>query len=121
MAFTNASKGAVPTPWNILAQRRLAWLREAPPHALDPISRTVPRRNKCLLPQILADGTANMPATPTPRRKYPVSSAICVNFVLKNRDSVRVLAASMGPRDVAKTEVRDRITRIASRFHKGQF
>jgi hypothetical protein len=54
-------------------------------------------------------------------RKYPVSIAINVNGTSKMRESVKVLAARMGPREVAKTEVRQRMLRIKSRFHKGQF
>jgi hypothetical protein len=44
-----------------------------------------------------------------------------VNASSKNKESVKVFAARMGPRQVAKTEVNDRMTRMTSRFHKGQF
>jgi hypothetical protein len=77
--------------------------------------------SRCLFPQTLADGTANMPAMPTPSRKYPVKTAICVKGVLKTRESVRVLAARIGPREVAKTEVTERMMRMTSRFQRGQF
>jgi len=83
--------------------------------------RTVPTRNRCRLPHILAEGTNSIPATPTPKRKYPVRIAIFVNGRLKYKDRVKVFAARIGPRQVANIETRDRMRRIMSRFHKGQF
>jgi hypothetical protein len=62
-----------------------------------------------------------MPAIPTPKRKYPVSSATFVNLTTKTKESVMVFAARIGPRDVAKIETTERIRRITSRFHSGQF
>jgi hypothetical protein len=44
---------------------------------------TVPRRNKCLFPHTLADGTKNIPAAPTPIRKYPVRTAILLKGSVK--------------------------------------
>ena len=93
----------------------------APPHALENIIITVPIRNKCLLPHILPEGTKNIAATPTPSRKYPVRIAIFVNASSKCNDKVKVLAARIGPRDVAKIETSERMKSIKSRFHKGQF
>jgi hypothetical protein len=81
----------------------------------------VPKRNKCLFPHILAEGTANMPATPTPSKKYPVRIATWSNSREKYNDKVIVFAASIGPRQVAKIETTERMTRITSRFHRGQF
>lgn len=108
-------------PWNILAHSKLLYVREAPPHALDQMMMNVPSRNKCRLPHIRADGTHSMPAIPTPKRKYPVSSAIFVNLTTKTKESVIVFAARIGPRDVAKIATTERIMRITSRFHSGQF
>ncbi len=73
------------------------------------------------MPQILADGTHKMPAIPTPKRKYPVRMAIFVNFRENIRERVRVFAAKIGPRDVAKIETTERMRRITSRFQSGQF
>jgi hypothetical protein len=88
---------------------------------------TVPRMNKCLFPQTLADGTKNIAEAPTPKRKYPVSLAICVNGMLqlhkslKYKDNETVFAARIGPRQVANTETVERTKRMRSRFHNGQF
>jgi hypothetical protein len=81
----------------------------------------VPRRNKCRLPHIRADGTHSVPAIPTPKRKYPVRTAILVKLTTKINDNVKVFAARMGPRDVAKIETTERMRRIISRFQSGQF
>ena len=81
----------------------------------------VPSRNRWRLPHTRADGTHNIPATPTPKRKYPVSSAIAVNLTTKTKERVIVFAARIGPRDVANMETTQRITRMISRFHNGQF
>ena len=62
-----------------------------------------------------------MPAIPTPKRKYPVRMAIFVNLISKTNDNVKVFAARMGPREVAKIETTERMRRITSRFHRGQF
>ena len=59
-------------------------------------------------------------AQPTPSRYQPVSSATPVKGMMKSKVSVRVLAAKMGPREVAKMAVRDRTKVIRSRFHSGQ-
>jgi hypothetical protein len=88
---------------------------------LEKIMMKIPRRYRCLFPHTLADGTKNMAEAPTPKRKYPVSLAICVNGVLKYRESVMVFAARIGPRQVAKMETMARIKSMPSRFHSGQF
>jgi len=62
-----------------------------------------------------------MPAMPTPKRKYPVRTAIFVNLTTNTIDNVKVFAARIGPRDVAKIETTERMMRIMSRFHRGQF
>jgi hypothetical protein len=96
-------------------------LPTAPPHALEKMTITVPIRNKCLFPHILPEGTKKIAATPTPSRKYPVKIAIFVNASSKCNDKVKVLAARIGPREVAKIETTERMRRIISRFHRGQF
>jgi hypothetical protein len=93
----------------------------APPQILDIIKITVPIKNKCLFPHILADGTKNIDAIATPSKYHPVRIAILVNLRRKYKDKVKVFAARMGPRQVAKIETMDRIVTIRSRFHNGQF
>ena len=44
-----------------------------------------------------------------------------MNLVTKTKESVMVFAARIGPRDVAKIETTERIMRMISRFHSGQF
>jgi hypothetical protein len=44
-----------------------------------------------------------------------------VNFVTKTKERVMVFAARIGPKDVAKIETIERIMRMISRFHSGQF
>lgn len=68
-----------------------------------------------------ADGTHSMPATPTPKRNHPVRSATFVNLREKYNDNVIVLAARIGPSEVAKMLTIERMSRIRSRFHSGQF
>ena len=48
-------------------------------------------------------------------------SAIFVNSIEKTRDRVKVFAARIGPRDVAKTDVTESTIMMTSRFHSGQF
>jgi hypothetical protein len=85
------------------------------------IRKNVPNKKRCLFPHILADATQSILEIPTPNRKYPVNRAMYVNGSPNQSDSVKVFAASIGPKDVAKTETIDRITTIISRFQRGQF
>jgi hypothetical protein len=62
-----------------------------------------------------------MAATPVPRSKYPVRTAIFVKGSSKCSDRVKVLAARIEPKQVAKIEMKERMKRMTSRFHKGQF
>lgn len=66
------------------------------------------------------DGTRKMADAPAPRRKYPVRSATLVRFSLNSRDIVRVLAARIGPRAVARIAAKQRINVMRSRRHNGQ-
>jgi hypothetical protein len=121
--LTRDSNGAVAMPWKTraamkLAYRALVW--EAPPHALVTANNNVPPTNRCRLPQMRPVGTKIKADRPTPRRYHPVSSAICANFLEKSSDSGSVLAARIGPSDVAKMAVRDRMKVMRSRFHRGQ-
>ena len=61
------------------------------------------------------------PATPTPRRWYPVSSAVWVNGFKNQSDKVIVFAASNGDSVDAMREMRHRMKSMTSRFHSGQF
>lgn len=83
-------------------------------------SSTVPPTNKWRLPQIRPDGTKMNAAIPTPSRYHPVSSATMVNETMKWKVSVKVLAARIGPRHVAKMAIMERMKVMRSRFHSGQ-
>ena len=84
-------------------------------------SSNAPPTKRCRLPQMRPVGTKMKAERPTPRRYHPVSSATCANFLEKSSDRGSVLAARMGPNDVAKMAVRDRMNVIRSLFQRGQF
>lgn len=73
------------------------------------------------MPQMRPEGTKKMAAKPQPSRKYPVNSATGVKLIWNHTDSVRVLAARMGPSAVAKMAVTESTKVIRSRCHSGQF
>lgn len=62
-----------------------------------------------------------MAAMPVPRSRYPVRTAIFVNERSKWNDRVKVLAARIEPKQVAKIETRERRKRMISRLSKDQF
>lgn len=84
-----------------------------------------PRMKRWRLPQTRAKATKKNAAVPAPSKKYPVKRATCVKVRCwteeYHRESVRVLAAMIGPRAWAKTETMERIMRIRSRFQRDQF
>ena len=108
-------------PWKTRDAIMLSMLwRDAPPQAEAATSKTVPNTNMWRLPQMRPEGTTMKAAAPTPKRYQPVSSATPVKGMMKSKVRVRVLAARMGPREVAKMAVRDRTKVMRSRFHSGQ-
>jgi hypothetical protein len=66
------------------------------------------------------EGTKKMAAAPPPSRKYPVRRATCVMSFAKRPAMVRVLAARMGPRAVARMAAKQRMKVMRSRFQSGQ-